>query len=292
MPKSVGRKEESMKFFYNFEHRFRKYAIPNLMYYIIGMYGVGLLMEMLAPGFYWQYLSLDAGKILSGQVWRIATFMIYPPGGGTFLSLISMYLYYMLGVNLERIWGAFRFNVYFFMGVIGHVAAALIMYIFMGKTVYLTTEFLNYSLFFAFAATFPDLEFLLFFVIPIKAKWLAIFNGIYFLYGFITGNIATRVTIFMSLLNFIIFFILTRNLSRFNPKEIKRKQNFNKQMKIKPQGWTHHRCAVCGRTEKDSPNLEFRYCSKCEGSFEYCSEHLYTHKHVTPSNPTTGDTTN
>jgi hypothetical protein len=262
------------------------------MYYIIGMYGVGLLMEMLAPGFYWQYLSLDAGKILSGQVWRIATFMIYPPGGGTFLSLISMYLYYMLGVNLERIWGAFRFNVYFFMGVIGHVAAALIVYIFMGKTVYLTTEFLNYSLFFAFAATFPDLEFLLFFVIPIKAKWLAIFNGIYFLYGFTTGNIATRVTIFMSLLNFIIFFVLTRNLSRFNPKEIKRKQNFNKQMKIKPQGWTHHRCAVCGRTEKDSPNLEFRYCSKCEGSYEYCSEHLYTHKHVTPSNPTTGDTTN
>ena len=281
-----------MNFFNNFERRFRKYAIPNLMYYIIGMYGVGLLMEMLAPGFYWQYLSLDAGKILGGQVWRIVTFMIYPPGGGTFFSLIGMYLYYMLGVNLERIWGAFRFNVYFFMGVIGHVAAALIVYIFMGKTVYLTTEYLNYSLFFAFAATFPDLEFLLFFVIPIKAKWLATFNGIYFLYGFITGNIATRVTIFMSLLNFIIFFILTRNLSRFNPKEIRRKQNFNKQMKIKPQGWTHHRCAVCGRTEKDSPNLEFRYCSKCEGSYEYCSEHLYTHKHVTPSNPTTGDTTN
>jgi len=281
-----------MNFFNNFERRFRKYAIPNLMYYIIGMYGVGLLMEMLAPGFYWQYLSLDAGKILGGQVWRIVTFMIYPPGGGTFFSLIGMYLYYMLGVNLERIWGAFRFNVYFFMGVIGHVAAALIVYIFMGKTVYLTTEYLNYSLFFAFAATFPDLEFLLFFVMPIKAKWLATFNGIYFLYGFITGNIATRVTIFMSLLNFIIFFLLTRNLSRFNPKEIKRKQEFHKQTKIKPQGWTHHRCAVCGRTEKDAPNLEFRYCSKCEGSYEYCSEHLYTHKHVTPSNPTTGDTTN
>lgn len=281
-----------MKFFYNLERKFRKYAIPNLMYYIIGMYGVGLLMEMFAPGFYWQYLSLDAGRILNGQVWRIVTFMIYPPGGSLLMSLISMYLYYMLGVNLERIWGAFRFNVYFFMGVAGHVAAAMVVYLFMGRTVYLTTEFLNYSLFFAFAATFPNLEFLLFFVIPVKAKWLATFNGIYFLYEFITGNMATRVTIFMSLFNFIIFFLLTRNLSRFNPKEIKRKQNFHKQMKMMPQGGTNHRCAVCGRTEKDSPNLEFRYCSKCEGSYEYCSEHLYTHKHVTSENPTPGDTIN
>lgn len=66
-----------------------------------------------------------------------------------------------------------------------------------------------------------------------------------------------------------------------NPKEIKRKRDFQRQSKIMPQGSTHHKCAVCGRTEKDDPNLEFRYCSKCEGSYEYCSEHLYTHKHVT-----------
>jgi len=282
-----------MKFFYNLERRFRKYAIPNLMYYIIGMYGTGLFLQLFAPEFYLQYLALDAQKILSGQVWRVVTFIIYPPGGRSlFGSLIGMYLYYMLGVNLERIWGAFRFNVYFFMGVIGHVAAALVVYIIFRQSIYLTTEFLNYSLFFAFAATFPDLEFLLFFVIPIKAKWMAMFNGIYFLYEFIMGNMATRVTIVMSLINFFVFFLLTRDLNRLNPKEIKRKQNFHRQMKIMPQGGTHHKCAVCGRTEKDSPNLEFRYCSKCEGSLEYCSEHLYTHKHVTSDNPTTGDTTN
>ncbi len=282
-----------MKFFYNLERRYRKYAIPNLMYYIIGMYGTGLFLQLFAPEFYLQYLALDAQKILRGQVWRVVTFMIYPPGGGSlFGSLIGMYLYYMLGVNLERIWGAFRFNVYFFMGVIGHVAAALVVYIFFRQRIYLTTEFLNYSLFFAFAATFPDLEFLLFFVIPIKAKWMAMFNGIYFLYEFIMGNMATRITIVMSLINFFVFFPSDRDLNRFNPKEIKRKQNFHRQMKIMPQGGTHHKCAVCGRTEKDNPNLEFRYCSKCEGSLEYCSEHLYTHKHVTSDNPTTGDTTN
>lgn len=270
-----------MKFFYNLERKYRKYAVSNLMYYIIGMYGAGLLMEMFAPGFYYYYLSLDAEMILKGQVWRIVTFMIYPPGGGIFGSLISMYLYYMVGQNLERVWGAFRFNVYFFMGIIGHVLAAMIVYLAFGQKVYLTTEFLNYSLFFAFAATFPDMVFYLFFAIPIKAKWLAAFNGIYFLYGFISGNTAVRITIFLSLLNFILFFFLTRDMSRFNPREVKRKKDFNRQVKIMPQGSTHHRCAVCGRTEKDDPNLEFRYCSKCEGSLEYCSEHLYTHKHVT-----------
>jgi ribosomal protein L37AE/L43A len=287
-----------MKFFYNLERKYRKFAIPNLMYYIIGMYGVGLFMELFVPGFYDTsgfyntFLALDASLILKGQIWRIVTFMICPPGGGLFISLISMYLYYMLGMNLERIWGAFRFNVYFFMGIIGHVLAAIIVYLFMGQRVLLTTEFLNYSLFFAFAATFPDLEFLLFFVLPIKAKWMALFNGIYFMYAFISGNIAIKVTIIMSLLNFFVFFLLTRNYSRINPKEIKRKRNFKKRTKIKAQGGTHHKCAVCGRTEVDSPNLEFRYCSKCEGSYEYCSEHLYTHKHVTGENPTSGNKTN
>ena len=280
-----------MKFFYKLEQKYGKYAVHNLMYYIIGMYDIGFFMLSLAPGFYIRYLALDAEAILHGQIWRIVTFMIYPPGGSMniFLCLISLYLYYMLGVTLERVWGAFRFNVYFFMGVIGHVAAAIIIYLVFGQKVYLTTEYLNYSLFFAFAATFPNLEFLLLFAIPIKAKWLAVFDGIYFLYSFIVGGLSMKITIVMSLLNFILFFFMTRDLNRFNPREIKRKREFHKQIKIKPQGGTHHRCAVCGRTEKDDPELEFRYCSKCEGNYEYCSEHLYTHKHVTGNSNVSGE---
>lgn len=270
-----------MKFFYNLERKFKRYAIPNLMYYIIVLYGFGLLLSMFAPSFYRQYLALDAGLILKGQVWRIVTFMIYPPGGGIFASLICMYLYYMVGNTLERTWGAFRFNVYFFMGIVCHVIASLVLYVFFKQKVFLTTEFLNFSLFFAFAATFPNLEFLLFFVIPIKAKWLALFDGVYFLYGFVTGGLPERVTIVLSLLNFFLFFFMTRNFKRIHPKEIKRRRDFHKQTKILPHGGSHHKCAVCGRTENDDPGLEFRYCSKCRGSYEYCSEHLYTHQHVT-----------
>ena len=91
-------------------------------------------------------------------------------------------------------------------------------------------------------------------MIPIKAKWLALFNGIYFLYGFVKGGTSIRVTIVLSLLNFILFFFMTRNFNRVNPKEIKRKRDFQRQTKIMPQGSTHHKCAVCGRTEKDDPN--------------------------------------
>jgi hypothetical protein len=284
-----------MKFFYKLERKYNKYAIPNLMYYIIAMYITGMLMMSFAPMFYYQYLALDAEAILHGQIWRIVTFMIYPPYPGPFSAVllsnaISLYLYYVLGMTLERIWGSFRFNVYFFMGVIGHVLAAIILYVAFGQKVYLNTTYLNYSLFFAFAVTFPNMEFLLFFAIPIKAKWMGLFNGFFFFYNFVVGGTSERITIVMALLNFILFFLMTRNTSRLNPKEIRRKHNFQKQVKIKPNGTTHHKCAVCGRTEKDDPDLEFRYCSKCQGSYEYCSQHLYTHKHVTGENPTPGET--
>ena len=120
-------------------------------------------------------------------------------------------------------------------------------------------------------------------MIPIKAKWLALFDGAYFLYGMIFGGMASRIAIVMSLLNFILYFVMSRS-GRYNPKEIKRKQQFRSQVnqtvrEVKQNG--RHRCAVCGRTDLDDPELVFRFCSKCEGDYEYCQDHLYTHKHVT-----------
>ncbi len=283
-----------MKFFQKMERRFGRYAIRNLMYYIMLLYAAGLVLQIVMPGIYWNWLSLNARAILHGQIWRIVTFLIYPPVsmssvGAAPASMLSdllfngiaLSLYYSLGTTLERTWGAFKFNVYFFMGVIGHVLAALIAYVFFGHMLLLTTTYLNLSLFFAFAAMYPDLQFLLFMVIPVKAKVLAIFDGIFFAYGFIVGNAAERCAIALSLLNFLIFFLMTRNLNRYSPKEIRRKKEFRTQTKIIPQNGTRHRCAVCGRTEKDGENLEFRYCSKCAGGLEYCQDHLYTHQHVT-----------
>ncbi len=284
-----------MKFFQKMERRFGRYAIRNLMYYIMLLYAAGIILQIVAPQIYWNYLCLDPRAILHGQIWRIVTFMIFPPTGSmasfgaaplTMLSDllfngIALSLYYSLGTTLERTWGAFRFNVYFFMGVLGHVLAALIGYLVFGQRLIMTTTYLNFSLFFAFAVMYPDMQFLLFMVIPVKAKVLAVFDGIFFVYSFIVGNAATRCAILLSLLNFLIFFLMTRNLSRYAPKEVKRRREFRTQTKIIPQHGTRHRCAVCGRTEKDGDDLEFRYCSKCAGNLEYCQDHLYTHQHVT-----------
>lgn len=276
-----------MKFFNDFERKYHKYAIPNLMYYIVILYGVGLVLQMVQPYIYWQYLCLDARAIMHGQIWRIVTFLIYPPALGSstitdvFFGVIALFLYYNLGQTLERIWGAFRFNVFFFMGVLGQVIAAMVAWLAFGQPLIMTTGFLNFSIFLAFAIYFPDVQFLLFFVLPIKAKWLAVAECAVYLYSFVFGNLSTRLEIAISLANVIVFILLTRNYKRYAPKEIKRKHDFKREVKIMPQGKTRHRCAVCGRTELDGEDLEFRYCSKCEGNYEYCQDHLYTHQHVT-----------
>ena len=265
------------------ERRFGRFAIHNLMYYIIILYVVGLVIQLFAPSFYYQYLSLDVGAILHGQIWRVVTFIIQPPQSSYIFMVFALYLYYMLGRELERTWGAFRFNLYFFAGMLFHVIAAFAAYFITGVSFPLGTWYLNMSLFLAFAAIYPDMQFYLFFAIPIKAKWLAIFDGAYFLYGLMFGGMADRIAIIMSLLNFLVYFLMTRG-GKYNPKEIRRKQQFHAQMREASQppkqGW-RHRCAVCGRTDADDPNLVFRYCSKCEGDYEYCQDHLYTHQHVT-----------
>lgn len=277
-----------MDFFRKFERRFERYAIPNLMYYIVILYGMGLVLQVM-PGLssiYWNFLCLDAAAILHGQIWRVVTFLIYPPALGNmvftqvFFGVIALFMYYSLGQTLERVWGSFRFNVFFFMGVLGQVLAALVAYLVFGEWIIMTTGFLNFSIFLAFAIYFPDTEFLLFFVLPIKAKWLAAAECALYLYSFVLGSVSTRVEIAISLANIIVFLLLTRNYKRFSPKEIKRRKDFKRDVKIVVPGKTRHRCAVCGRTELDGADLEFRYCSKCEGSYEYCQDHLYTHQHV------------
>lgn len=272
-----------MKFLNKLERKFSRYAIPNLMYYVVILYAIGLLISQLAPQVYIEYLMLDASKILRGQIWRVVTFMMWPMSGGILVNVLMMYCYYNLGRVLEYVWGSFRFNLYFFMGVLGHVLAAIIIYLVFGNIYLLTTEYLNFSLFFAYALTFPDQQFYLFMVVPIKAKWLALFDAAYFVYGFVFGGAASKIAIVMSMLNVIVYFFMTKG-SRYNPKEIRRKQQFKTQMnqtvnEAKKTG--RHRCAVCGRTELDAPELTFRYCSKCDGDYEYCQDHLYTHQHIT-----------
>ena len=192
---------------------------------------------------------------------------------------------------MERTWGTFRFNVYIFGGIIFTVIGAFILYGVMyavygvpvaGMGAFFSTNYINMAIFLAFAVCYPDMEVLLYFIIPIKMKWMAVVYGVLIIFSLIQTNWAGRVAIIMSLLNFLVFYFSTRNYKRISPKEIHRRQTFKSQMRQPAghDGVTKHKCAICGRTELDDPTLEFRFCSKCEGNYEYCQDHLFTHQHI------------
>ena len=292
-----------MKPMSNFEKKFGKYAIKNISLVLILFYACGYLINWINPVMF-NYLTLNPYAIFfKGQVWRLITWLIIPPENFSFFTLIMLYFYYSIGTTLERTWGTYRYNLYLFLGIIFTAVGAFAMmgfvYLFqrdilfaMGAENYFavlstmfSTYYVNMSIFLAFAATFPDMQVLLFFFIPIKVKILGIIYGVLLVYEFIAGvgnkylNAANRFVIGASLLNFIVFFLTSRNMIHMSPKQVKRRQEFKREVKQSAK-ITRHKCAICGRTEETNPELEFRFCSKCDGNYEYCQDHLFTHAHV------------
>ena len=276
-----------MNFLNKMERKWGKYAIRNLSGVIIATYVIGYILELFLPSVL-QWLTLEPYYILHGQVWRLITWLLIPPSRLDLFTIIMLFFYYSIGNTLEQTWGRFRYNVYILTGILSTVAGAFILYVIlyftMGTnvlfdTALFSTYYINMSIFLAFAAAYPDMQVLVYFIIPIKMKWMGALYGVFILYSFIQSNWVGKVAIIASLLNFIIFFLSTRNLNRVNPKEIKRKQAYRKEIHS-AQKVTKHKCAICGRTELDGDDLEFRFCSKCDGNYEYCQDHLFTHEHV------------
>lgn len=293
-----------MKSVSNFEKKFGKYAIKNLSLMLIMCYACGYLFQWIHPDFL-SYLYLNPYDIIfRGQIWRLFTWIVVPPSGFDFFTLLMLYFYYSIGTTLERTWGAYRYNVYLFSGALFTILGAFLLMgysmIFQGDVVayygaeyYFTvlstmfsTYYVNMSIFLAFAATFPNMQILLFFFIPIKVKIMGIIYGALLVYEFIVGygsghplTTANRFVIGASLLNFVVFFLTSRGKIHMSPGQVKRSHDFKKDMKQAAKA-ARHKCAVCGRTDETNPELQFRFCSKCAGNFEYCEEHIFTHTHV------------
>ena len=283
----------------SFERKFGKYAIKNLSFILVLCYAVGYFFELIdRSNTLGYYLTLNPYAILHGQIWRLVTWILIPPSsGGIFFTLIMLYFYCSIGTTLERTWGTYRYNVYIFGGMLFTIAGSFLLmgycYLFQAEQIALytpevffsavstvfSTYYINMSIFLGFAATFPDAQVLLMFIIPIKVKWLGIIYGVMLVYEFLIYNVYNKFAILASLLNFIVFFLTSRNMMHLNPKQIHRRQEFKRDIR-KNTGITKHKCAICGRTEVDSPNMQFRFCSKCDGNYEYCEEHLYTHTHI------------
>ncbi len=281
--------ESIMNFLNKLERSFLgRLAIPNLMRVIIGAYVIGYIISFTNSGLL-NYLTLEPYYIMHGQVWRLITWILIPPNRRLIWAIIMMIFYYQLGNALEHTWGTFRFNAYIWGGIIFTIAGAFLLYgIFasQGQVVSMgsifSTYYINMSIFLAFAVCYPNMEVMLYFIIPIKMKWMSIFYIALVVYNMVNENWAVRVAILMSLLNFLIFFLLTRNYKKISPSQMHRRNSYKRQTK-QPKNQVKiakHRCAICGRTEADGANLEFRFCSKCNGNFEYCQDHLFTHQHI------------
>lgn len=263
------------------ERKFGRYAIHNLSRYLIFLYVIGAVLNLVSGGtIYNNVLALNPYMILHGQIWRLFTFLIATPTDNLIFLILVLLCYYNICAELEYYWGDFRFNLYILVGALGTIIGSFVLYFFYRVPyIDMDTYYLNLSIFLAYMTCFPEQTFYFMGIIPIKAKWLGIIDGIYLLYAFISGDMASRVSIVVSMMNFLLFFFGTRNFHKYAPKEVKRRRSYIKEVKTS-SGGARHRCHVCGRTELDDPNLEFRYCSKCDGNFEYCQDHLYTHTHI------------
>lgn len=215
-----------MTFYQKLERRFGKYAVPNLMKYICVIYVVGYLIQMFNPLLYFYYLDLDAEAILHGHIWRIITFIFYPPSTSFLWMIVALFVYYSLGMTLERVWGTFKYNFFYFTGVILLVLAAILIYLVTGYSVQLYPTYMTFSIFLAYALTFPETTFLLYFIIPIKAKWLAIAEVVLYLFYFVAlPGLGNKVAILVSLLNVALFFFLTnqrpKNRNIYNMRDFR-----------------------------------------------------------------------
>ncbi len=290
-----------------FEKKFGKYAIRNISLYMIVCYVFGYIIELVKPEFL-AMLTLDPYKIIMElQIWRLFTWVIIPPSALSFWIVISLYFYWSIGSNLEHTWGTYKYNTYLFTGFLCTILGSF-LYLLVGTlqlypayaqvgasvtevmkivgyfaSYSFSTYYVNMSILLLFAFTFPDIQILLFFVIPIKVKWIGIAYAVVLGYSAVKsaifGDYPTVIVIIMSLLNFLIFFIRHKRRVKVTPKQIKRRVVYKTKTHMANRS-SRHKCAICGRTEADGEHLEFRYCSKCNGNYEYCQDHLFTHTHV------------
>jgi predicted Zn-ribbon and HTH transcriptional regulator len=249
----------------------RPYAIANLSLYLVLSQGFTYLASLARPDIVMK-LALDHDKIFAGEWWRVLTILVMPPLMNPLFALMELYIFYFMGTALESNWGAARYNVYLLLGYLGTILAAIVPHAIIDNT------FVNSSVLLAFAALYPDYEFLLFFIFPVKAKWFALLVWIYYLYSVFDGNWGMAAAVCTSTANYLLFFHreirdqLSTSIRKSRHRMYRARQQ---ELEAEPR----HRCAECGITDITNPRAEFRYCPQCKGTPAYCLEHIGKHVH-------------
>ena len=272
----------------------RDKGIPNLMLYISLGAGLVYLFTMATQNsVLYYYLMFDRELILQGQVWRLISYPLTYNAGNLLLTAVSLLCYYSLGRAMENIWGTFRFNLFYLSGIL---MMDIYCMIFGG---YADVYYLNLSLFLSYATMFPNAQFLLFFIIPVKAWIFALLDLVLVLIGLLTDSFPYNLFSVISIANYFLFFgkdvlnvipmswrATASRLFKKRPKQQKAKVvpfpnagSYEATTASVKAPYTH-RCTVCGRTDVSNPELEFRYCSRCQGYHCYCIDHINNHTHM------------
>jgi len=248
-----------------------RFAIPNLTIFLIA--GQSFFYLMYQTGKLERSASiLTADLLMQGEWWRLFTLPFDPPLQSLLFTLFAWYFFYMLGSTLEEHWGAFRYNVYLLLGCIITVAVSFLV-----PSHPVNNSFLAGSVFLAFATLFPDFQILLFFVLPVRIKWLALLTWLGYAYQVIFGDWATRLMVLAAITNFLVFFAgdIATNIRYRRRKLVKKAVAGIARKENAPR----HRCTTCGITDLTHPEMDFRYCPQCKGQFGYCREHIFSHQH-------------
>jgi hypothetical protein len=252
------------------ERKLDRFAIHNLTLYLVGGQGLALLLGVSMPGLL-ETMLLIPQEVMSGQWWRLLSFVLTPPFGNPILAIFALYLLYFMGGSLENQWGAVRYNLFVLIGFLMTIAAAFVFPFAAASNTYITG-----SIFLAFAYLYPDFQILLFFILPVRVKWLALLTWLGYGYGLVMGDWSTRLLILASITNFLVFFgkdLFYR--ARYGHRRMKTQAST-----IAARDKPTHVCAVCGITDKTDRTMDFRYCTKCSPPLAYCTAHLGNHQHV------------
>ena len=278
--------------FERFCYRHRNHGIPNLMLWIAIGKALVYLITMVDPSYtVYRALAFSRSAIFGGQVWRLFSYILLPDSSNLFFLAIMLFFYYQIGRIMESQWGIAKFNIFYFSGVLLTDIGALALGVSAG------TVYLDMSLILSFATLVPENQVLLFFVIPLKMKYLAWFYFAWTAFEMIVAPFPYNLFPIIALLNYFLYFgrdilnilpdFLTRPLRQprapRQPRQPHQKPNENwaaGYQSAAGQKPYRHKCTVCGRTDTDYPGLEFRYCSQCKGYYCYCMDHINNHVHI------------
>ena len=267
-----------------FAYKHPRLGIPRLMLYIVLGNLIVFFFDQFSGYTFSPLLMFSAANILHGEVWRLVTFVFVPYQSNILYLALELYFSYFIGTTLEREWGSAKFTLFYLVGILANILVGFV-------SGFATMSFVNLSMFFAFATLYPNTQFLLFFLIPVKAKWLAWADAALFLIQMVQMAAAGEYLLMLlpvaAVANYFLFFwsdirsYLGRNIHRAQHQHSRQVIDFKAaQKKAKETKGYLHKCSVCGKTDTDYPDLEFRYCSKCDGYYCYCMDHINNHVHI------------